>query len=235
MAEYKFVFGNTIIDYSLRYAVRSTLGIKVHPDNSVHITAPLHTEMEKIEEKIKTKAPWILKQQDFFLAFHPITPIRKFVSGETHLYLGKQYRLKIIESPEKSVKLKGKYIIISTPSKNENLKIENQLKAWYTKKALTHFELLFKKQLESFSLLITNQPKLKYKWMQKRWGSCDQKGTIILNTELIKASKKCIEYVVLHEMCHLVHLNHTAEFYQLLETNNPNWRKIKHELECMLV
>ena len=71
--------------------------------------------------------------------------------------------------------------------------------------------------------------------MDKRWGSCSHNGEILLNLELIKASKKSIEYVMLHELCHLVHMNHSAEFYTLLEKLSPNWRNIKDELERMMV
>ena len=71
--------------------------------------------------------------------------------------------------------------------------------------------------------------------MDKRWGSCSPKGEILLNIELIKAPKKCIEYVIIHELCHLAHLNHSAAFYDLLAKLSPAWKKTKYELEKLMV
>lgn len=93
MQKHFIKFGESTIEYTLNFAERKTLGIKVHPDKSVHVIAPIGSDMSKIEEKIRTKAPWIIRQQDFFLSFHPITPPRKYVSGETHRYLGSAEKL----------------------------------------------------------------------------------------------------------------------------------------------
>lgn len=228
-------FGNATIDYQVKFVDRKTLGIQVHPDKSVHVLAPLETSTEKVREKVKSKAGWILKQQDFFLAFHPMTPARKFVSGETHLYLGKQYRLKVTEGKSQSVKLSGGYINVVTKLKSDTKAVERQLKKWYTDKAKTHIDKVFeecKPKAERFTKI---EPTLHYRWMKKRWGSCDKDGKIHLNLELIKAPKSCIEYVVIHEMCHLLYLNHSKAFYDLLEEVYPNWKKTKDKLEKLMV
>ncbi len=85
-------FGSKQIDFHLEYSERKTLGITVTPDLSVLVKAPYNATMELVKEKLKKKAPWIIRQQSFFLTFHPKTTARKYISGETHLYLGKQYR-----------------------------------------------------------------------------------------------------------------------------------------------
>jgi len=228
-------YGNTRIDYSLEYAERRTLGIKVHPDKSVHVIAPVDTEEKIIKEKIRTKAAWILKQQDFFLSFHPLTPPRRFVSGETHLYLGKQYKLKLKESLKEEVKLVGGLLTVFVNDKADKKKVELLLKAWYKSKANIHFEALFNQLVPLSKPFYKGEPILKYRWMKKRWGSCDENGGIHLNFELIKAPKKCIEYVILHELCHLAHLNHSRAFWQLLNKVSPGWQKSKSELESLMV
>ena len=228
-------YGTTKIDYTVEYAERKTLGIKVHPDKSVQVIAPLDTKEEEVKKKVKGKAAWILKQQDFFLSFYPITPARKYVSGETHLYLGKQYRLKLFESKNESVKLHGGNIEVSVNSKAEKDRIEKLLKEWYRNKAETHFNQLFKASVPLSNSFYKGMPQIKFRWMQKRWGSCNKNGLIMLNTELIKTPKRCIEYVIIHELCHLAHLNHSAAFYNLLEKLYPGWRKIKHSLEKLMV
>lgn len=235
MTNLSFKYGDTTISYSLSFAARKTLGIKVYPDKSVKVIAPLDTAIEKVEDKLHSKAAWIIRQQDFFLSFHPLTPPRRFISGETHRYLGKQYRLKVIEGKKESVKLQGGNITVTTKEKNNSSCIENQLKLWYKNKADYHFKQLFDESVPLIASLYKGNPTLKYRWMDKRWGSCSRKGEILLNLELIKANKKSIEYVIFHELCHLMHMNHTSEFYALLEKLSPNWRKIKDELERMMV
>ena len=106
----KIQFGKTQIDFRLEFSKRKSLGISVTPELKVLVKDPIDSSLEKIKDKIRRKAPWIIKQQRFFLSFHPKTPARKFVGGESHLYLGRQYRLKILPGKSESVKLKGQYI-----------------------------------------------------------------------------------------------------------------------------
>ncbi len=228
-------YGSSLIKFDLEFSDRKTLGIKVHPDKSVQVDAPLHSTKEKINEKVRSKASWILKQQEFFLSFHPLTPPRKFITGETHLYLGKQYRLKIIESQEESVKLYSGYITINCKDKTNKKEIEKLLKKWYKSKAEVHFNQLFENWTSQHMLPKNNTATLNYKWMNKRWGTCNKEGLITLNIELIKAPKKCIEYVIVHEVCHLSYLNHSKSFYNLLEKHYPQWRNTKYQLEHFMV
>lgn len=229
-------YGNSTIEFDLKYDDRKTLGIKVYPDQSVSVSAPYDSAKEKIFEKVKKKARWIQKQQDFFLSFHPLTPPRRYVSGETHLYLGKQYRLKLVQSSASaSVKLKGGNLIVETEDFEDKTAIKNQVHSWYKSKAEIHFERLFDQWLPITHTFYPNPVDLKLRWMKKRWGSCNERGEITLNTELIKAPKKCIEYVIVHEFCHLAYLNHSRAFFDLLEENFPDWRKTKYVLEHFMV
>lgn len=228
-------YGASIIEFSLVFSERKTLGIKVHPDVTVEVQAPFETSIDKVKEKVKNKASWILKQKDFFLAFHPLTPPRLYVSGETHMYLGKQYRLKLITSKVEYVKLKNGYIHVGVKNQLDKLGVKKLLHKWYLEKAKIHFEAIFKKNLPLTKKLSDKEVLLKYRWMTKRWGSCDSKGTIHLNVELMKASKKCIEYVMIHEMCHLKYFNHSSKFYTLLESILPNYKETKQTLELVIV
>ena len=106
-------FGSITIDFRLEYSDRKSLGITVTPEMEVLVRAPVDTSLEKVKEKLRKKAPWIIKQQSFFLSFRPKTPQRKYISGETHLYLGRQYRLQIHIGNVESVKLKGKFIEVT--------------------------------------------------------------------------------------------------------------------------
>ena len=227
-------YGNSRIDFCLKRNDRKTLGIKVYPDGSTVVTAPIETPYEKVTEKVKSKAQWIDKQKDFFMLFEPRTKEKLYESGESHLYLGKNYRLKITESNTNSVKLKGGYISISIKDKHNKNAIEKELKKWYKSKAIIHFENLYHNRIGLAKELSNKESSLKYMWYENRWGSCFKDGTISLNLELIKSPKECIDYVIVHELCHLVHHNHSNKFYSLLSKKLPKWRDSKNKLERLL-
>lgn len=227
-------YGNSKIDFQLVYKERKTLGIKVYPDGMVLVSAPLDAKMDAIIKKVKAKAEWIFKQKLFFMLFEPRTVKKTYESGEGHLYLGRKYRLMISESNKKSIKLKRGYLWIETKNKNNTKKIKEELNDWYKQKAIIHFEHLFEQRLKLADELSAKNASLKYKWFNNRWGSCFKDGTICLNLELIKAPKECIDYVIVHEMCHLLHHNHSTLFYRLLDKKLPKWRDSKDKLEKLL-
>lgn len=232
MSNEKIQFGSKEIAFRLEYQERKSLGITVHPDQRVTVKAPLDSSLEKVKEKIRKRAPWILKQQSYFLSFEPKTPPRKYVNGETHLYLGRQYRLKIIDSQEEKVKMMRGYIEVHTPDRG---KAKSLVKEWYRSHAEIKFYEYAQPWVVRFKRYGVNPSSVDIKWMEKRWGSCTPKGKIILNTELIKAPKGCIEYVVVHELCHLLHHNHSRAFFELQTKEMPDWEKWKERLERVLV
>lgn len=224
-------FGSKQIDYQIEYSERKTLGITVTPDMDVLVKAPNDSTISKIEEKLKKKAPWIIKQQSFFLAYHPKTTERKYISGETHLYLGRQYLLKVEENEKESVKLKGKFIEVKTPDKT---RVKQLLNNWYLEHAMSKFHVTALPLIEKFKKYKVEPSSIVLREMPTRWGSCTPKGKIILNPELIKAPKGCIEYVIVHELCHLIHHDHTQKFMDLQTKEMKDWEKWKTKLERLL-
>jgi len=223
-------FGSKCIEFTVYYRERKTLGIKVLPDSRVEVLAPLTAEQEQIKAKVRLKAPWILKQIDYFNTYKTSTPPRRFISGETHLYLGRQYRLKIVHDKEDLVKAyRGQLLMHSPDPKPEKLKL--LLGQWYKKRAFIVFNELLQEVLPKFIRYGIPEPILTIRSMSQRWGSCTKDGKIILNTELAKAPKGCIEYVIIHELCHLVYHNHTRAFQDLQSKMLPDWRKWKDRLE----
>lgn len=226
-------YGSKSIVYNLSFATRKSLGIKVTPNGNVNVLAPVNTALLDINKKVKSKANWILKQQSFFNSYKPHTPTRKFVSGETHLYLGRQYKIQIAKGDIDEVKIYRGTMLIT--SKNTYaIYLEKVLTEWYKTKAIIHFEELLIACLDKFKKYKIAKPILYIRQMQKRWGSCTKAGKIILNTELIKAPKASIEYVIIHELCHLIHYNHNKDFYALQNKLYPNWEKWKEKLEHAL-
>ena len=227
-------FGSKQIFFHIQYSNRKSLGITVTPDLKVLVKAPVAASLERVKEKLYKKAPWIIRQQSFFLSFHPKTPARKFVTGETHLYLGRQYRLKILKGNTESVKLKGQFIEVLTPDKAN---VKQLVDDWYFQNAKAKFLLFSKPLIQSFLSrhnVEKANPKLQTRFMPTRWGSCTAKGKIILNPELVKAPRACIEYVIIHELCHLVHHDHTQKFIDLQTKEMPDWEKWKMKLEKLL-
>jgi predicted metal-dependent hydrolase len=232
--EYQLKFGSRVIDFTLQYKERKSLGIKVHPQGRVEVLSPLTAKQQDVMGKVRQKAPWILKQIDYFNSYKPATPERKYINGETHLYLGRQYRLKIIPDSENVVKAyRGQLWIHTLDTKSNTLK--QQLNNWYKQKATIVFNELLEEVLPKFNRYKITKPSLSIRYMSKRWGSCTPAGKIILNTELIKAPKGSIEYVIVHELSHLVHHNHTKAFQNLQSRILPDWRKWKKRLEYSLV
>ena len=232
---HSFLYGNNVIDYTLLYCERKSMEVAVHPDCSVVVKVPTGSNMVLIETKINKRARWILQQQSYFRQFTPKTPERSYVSGETHLYLGKQYRLKIAQGDENSVKLSRGFFHVTLRDEPNPERTKKLLSKWYVTKASLQFNESLDRCWPRFARFAFPKPALSIKQMQKRWGSLSDKGTVTLNTNLVKAPKECIDYVVTHELCHLKHPDHSSEFYKLLDTVIPGWEKIKHKLELGMV
>ncbi len=233
--KHSVVYGRKTIDLSLLYCDRKTMEIAVHPDSTVIVKAPVQSDIALIEKKIIKRARWILNALNYFKQFNPKTPDRFYVNGETHLYLGKQYRLKLAGGTENSVKLSHGYFYITFRNELAPNAAKKLLNQWYSEKAKLQFAESMDRCWQKFNGLGIDKPKLSIKRMQKRWGSLSGKGTVTLNTNLIRAPKECIDYVVTHELCHMKFHNHSPEFYKLIDSVIPGWEKIKHKLELSMV
>ena len=232
--------GPTPIPYQLIIAQRKTLSITVHLDGTVIVKAPRALSARAITERVNARAPWIHKKITHFAQLPPPTPAPRYVPGETHRYLGRQYRLKILPlaPPRKRAYVTlhsaptGGYLVIHTPDPTPE-RVQALLRTWYRRQALEHFTELFERTWADFR---TNaqKPTLALRAMKRRWGSLTRSGRLTLNTDLIRAPRSCIEYVITHELCHLEHFNHSRAFYQLMDAVMPDWKERKHTLEAAL-
>ncbi|MDO6827927.1 SprT family zinc-dependent metalloprotease [Poseidonibacter sp. 1_MG-2023] len=202
--------------------------LKVKPNCDVILTVPLKTDDKHITYILEKRKSWISKNVEFFEANNKVEK-KEYVSGESFKYLGKNYRLKVIESNIEQVKLLRGYIQIFVKDKTNINKKQKLLNEWYILKA----EKYFQKVVEEYLSIVKKEVKnIKIRQMKTRWGSCNtSKGYINLNSELIKKRRESIEYVIFHELAHLVHPNHSREFYNYLDTYMPDWKKRKDKLE----
>lgn len=223
-------YGSEQIDFSLQISPRKRLSITVEPNGGVVVKAPTDATLESVLVHLRRKAGWIIRQRDRFASFGPAMPAKCYRSGETHRYLGRQYRLRI-SAGEQSVKLIGRFFEITTRDKANSTQIKAQLDDWYRVHAETIFQHCFDRYLRSTHFRNLSQPKWSLRNMKRRWGSCTKAGTILLNPSLIAASPRSIEYVITHELCHLIHHNHSPEFFRLLDRVMPDWRERKRKLE----
>jgi predicted metal-dependent hydrolase len=230
------VFGKTAIAYKVFFVHRKTMEIAVHPDGTVVVKAPEGTSFASIETRVLKRAGWIIRQLDFFRQFEPRTPKRNYVGGESHLYLGRRYRLKIHRNQEREgAKLVRGFFHIDVKHDASPAHIKQIMDNWYADKAAIKFNATFDRYWPQFSRISYQKPKLTLRHMKKRWGSLSKNGRLTLNIDLIRAPKECIDYVITHELCHLQHLDHGPKFYQLIEKVMPDWERRKAKLEISMV
>ncbi|RJQ14459.1 MAG: M48 family peptidase [Nitrospiraceae bacterium] len=228
-------YGRDHIAFEVIYTKRKTMEIAVHPDAIVIVKAPTGTAVNKIAARLAKRARWIRKQLNYFQQFIPCTPPRQYAGGESHLYLGRQYRLKIRKAKKSDVKLKGAYFEISTPDHKSRETVKGLIDQWYKEHALRIFTQRLEICFEKAKGLKVPLPNIQLRKMSKRWGSCGTAGYILLNTELIKAPLYCIDYVIMHELCHLKDHTHSHKYYRLLAKFMPDWQRRKERLESAAV
>lgn len=229
--QHEIFFAGAKIAFQLRRSDRRTLAITVQPDLGVVVTAPRKAAMETVLAKVRKRAVWIRRQQRYFSDFLPQTPPRRYVSGETHRYLGRQYRLKVVAAETSDVKMRGRFIWVHTPRKTATARVRELVEGWYLAHAKERLARSFAESVARMGTRLATVPRMQVRRMSKRWGSWTRRGGVWLNPELVKAPALCIDYVVLHELCHVVHGNHGKQFYELLRRVMPDWETRKNRLE----
>jgi predicted metal-dependent hydrolase len=228
-------YGEQEIWYEIIRRPRKTLEIAVEPDASVVIVAPEHATLDAIEAKLRKRAAWVTRQQRYFAQFLPRTPERRFVSGETHLYLGRQYRLKVVPHVQESVKLIRGFIVVQTHRPTNPEVTRELVQTWYRDRAHIKFPERIELCLGLFSDPEAFRPKsLIVRQTQKRWGSMSPSGQLLLNRRLVQAPVDAIDYVITHELCHVAEPNHGPAFFDLLTEVMPSWKLRKQRLERFL-
>ncbi|MEG0009925.1 MAG: SprT family zinc-dependent metalloprotease [Aeromonas sp.] len=234
-SSFSFRYGDELIAFE-RVQRRQASGkvlIKVHPDCRAVVSAPLEAGNDAVLSAVKQRGRWIYEQlRDFRQQLEHVTP-RQYISGESHYYLGKQYLLKVIEAPDamQGVKLLRGKLEVSARQRSAE-KVRELLADWYKARAKEVFARRLNAMLDQ-AIWVTGRPPLRILTMQTQWGSCSPHGRITLNPHLVKAPRECIDYVILHELCHIAEHNHSEQFYRLMSQVMPGWEKTKERLDGM--
>ena len=204
------------------------------PNGRVRVTAPEHMKDDAIRTLLALRLPWIKKQQAKFAGQQRQTE-RDYVTGESHYFFGKQYRLELVYKDEvPAVSLKGKTkIVLQVRPKSLAAKRQEVLVDWYRKELHRAVDDLIAKWQKKIGV------EVKYwaiKRMKTRWGTCNHKqARILINLELAKKPNAYIEYVVVHEFIHLIEKKHNDNFTVLMTKYLPKWKSLKEELNRFIL
>lgn len=240
MSSLKCRYGDDVFQYEVIYLpprekqTKRKIAIHIHPNGVVQVDAPKGAEQTEIRQAVSKRARWVMKHLAGIRERQREVLPRRYVSGESHFYLGRRYMLKVNHAsglmPE--VKLLRGNLNVTTTDKSTEV-VKQLLWIWYR----THAQTIFQRRLDVLGSQITWVRKatleIRLLTMKRQWGSCSPRGDIILNPHLVKAPRDCIDYVILHELCHLQEHNHSPRFYRLLTQRLPEWPSVKAQLDNM--
>ena len=223
--EVLFFQGESIIYLLIRSKRRKrSISMKIHSDGRLQLNVPFNSPKKIIESFILEKYRWIRNNQQARLSQEK-HPEPSYKDGDKHFYLGIEYPLHLIIAPQSNVGIRNNSILVHY---RKNATIKSLLKNWYKQQALDYFKV--KTTLLANTYQFPPIKNIKVRYMKARWGSCSSDSVITYNIHLLKADPEYIDYVILHELCHLIHPNHSKNFYRLQSQLNPDWKQKKINL-----
>jgi len=219
--------------YELIRSSRRTIGITVHRTGRVVVRAPLRAPYYEIESFVEGRSGWVVKHLDRFRDTQPTKAAPQFVNDERHLFLGLEYPLRVLAGRRPRVTLSEGRLEIVSPCA-ESSTVGKLLAAWYRARAHEELTASFHRCLATFPKCDIPPVSLTVRRFKSRWGSCIGQRRISLNIDLVRAPRECIDYVTVHEICHLFVPNHSRRFYRLMDEAMPDWRERRAVLERLL-
>jgi predicted metal-dependent hydrolase len=223
--------GGNIIPFKVLMTRRRTMSIIVYPDQSVTVRAPLRTSMRYIKKSVENRADWIISKQTKFSHLPKPSLVKKYEDGDVFHFMGNELKLRINQDLVNRVDIEdGDLIVRMTKITKE--KVKKLICDWYKVQAekifLDRLEIC-KDMVADIGIKYNSMPKLRQ--MRSMWGNCSRKGEIKLSYELIKKPLHCIDYVIVHELCHIKEFNHSKAFYELLNHAMPDWKSRRADLK----
>lgn len=198
--------------YDITRTNRKTIALKISPDGDLKVAAPINISDDEIQSVIKKKKFWLYKTINRTKEKASSRLKKEYISGELFWYLGKRYRLDVCNCEHSGLKFQYSKFILNIADRDS---AEELFKAFYKQKAKEKIN----SQVERYAKQMGVQYKeVKFLDMKKRWGSCTNAGNIILNIHLVKAPMYVIDYVIVHELAHLIEFNHSKKFWNIVKT-----------------
>lgn len=234
MTAYSVAYGEERIGFALRLQPRLKGHVAIHvtSDGLVMVDAPPGCALQDVKAAVRQRAAWVWHQLEAQRARQGHVPPRVYLSGETHFYLGRRHALKVAVATKQAdagTRLWRGRLEVRTVQPGIHA-VRRSLETWYRERATAVFGQVLVRVAAQMELPAPLPP-WRLQSMRTQWGSCSPKGALLLNPDLVKAPKACIEYVVAHELCHLKEHNHSERFYRLLGSVMPDWRRRKQELD----
>lgn len=232
--QHRLAYGDEQIVFTLRRQAsraKPSVAIHVEPDGRVEVDAPPTTPLAEVLAAVRQRSRWISQHVSAARARSAHVLPREYVSGESIHYQGRRYRLKIIvqAEPKPGVGLRGGFLVVVVP-KHDAALIKPYIAAWYRDRAREVFAARLTVVAQPLRW-VRQVPAFRLRFMTRQWGSCAPTGTLTLNPWLMAAPREAIDYVLLHELCHLKHHNHSRSFYAALTRLLPDWKRIKLRLD----
>jgi len=209
----------------IRRPRRKTVGICVKPDQTVQVAIPKRFPLAKVDALVRGKADWIRRKLSQYKDIQAQYQPKQYVSGETFTYLGHDCRLKVVEGAEILVGLKQGVLRVSVPytlsPEQRPLSVAGELEAWFRAQAQLY---LTERTAWHAAQMQVAPASVGIKSYRSRWGSCHADGRIYFNWRIIMAPSSIVDYVVVHELCHLAHHNHSPDYWRLVESIMPEYR-----------
>ncbi|KAA9023569.1 M48 family metallopeptidase [Niallia endozanthoxylica] len=232
---HKLQYGNTTIDYSVEYIKgKKDVSLSVCLAEGVKLVAPEGIDYEKLNKILHKKAPWILKKKYELQEIADKPSSREYVSGEKFPYLGRHYRLKIHKNDDLKMPVltfkQGRFIT-EIPTYLSELEKRNELrrlfKEWYVRQGNKKIEERLMIHCPKMEL---KPSKVVFKEQQKRWGTCTNEGAIYLNWRIMMAPMSVVDYVLVHELAHLRHMDHSTDYWKMVRSILPDYEQRKEWL-----
>ena len=223
------------IPYKNRFSRRRTISITISPDRGVVVGAPYRTSAGTIDKIVRGKSEWINRTLDGFSSLKRIDKKDGYADGDEIMLFGRFHKLRIIPSSESFIRLAdGDTIEAGSVGANDQVLARAMLERWYSRTAKQKLTRMFAEILEKHASYGFGPSCFCVRKMKKRWGSCSSKGKIAVSYDLVRLDDIFSEYVIIHELCHLKHHNHSSDYYRLLSEVFPTWKSIRKELRTYL-
>ncbi|HOU03554.1 MAG TPA: SprT family zinc-dependent metalloprotease [Bacteroidales bacterium] len=220
------------LNYKIIFSNRRSISIILHPVKGITVRAPYRTSLKTIEKFVFQKAGWIQKTLDKYKSAKNLNEDKRFANGEKIILMGREYELKVTPYVQDHITLNDNIIEIGISNENDPHLIRSKLNRWYMNKAREIIPGRIIEIINKYDEYAFVPTAIRIRKMKSRWGSCNSKGRVTINSELVKVNAALIDYVIIHELCHLKFHNHGSEFYRMLQSLVPDYKALRKELRA---